>query len=272
MQGKASVYDVDLFIPLLEGISRLVGKKYGSDSEADNAMRIIAEHGRGITFLISDGVIPANDGRGYVLRRLLRRAALFSRRLGLDKPFLLETAKTTIEQMKHIYSEIEQRRDFIIKVIELEEARFRETLSTGLELLDSIMAKATGKGRNRVSGKEAFKLYDTHGFPIELTGEIAAERGFPVDLEGFEKEMEKQRERAREAQKFGMVQPGTEGMPDLLDIGATPFVGYQSLECKSVIVSLMVNSEPAESIQEGQEASLILEATPFYGEMGGAAR
>ncbi|MFC1860092.1 alanine--tRNA ligase [Chloroflexota bacterium] len=269
MQGKTSVYETDLFFPLLAGISGLAEGKYDSDNETDNAMRIIAEHGRGIAFLIADGVVPANDGRGYVLRRLLRRAALFSRRLGQDKPFLVETAKVTIEQMKHIYPEIEQRRGFIIKVIELEEARFRDTLSTGLELLDSIMAKASGKGRNRVSGREAFRLYDTYGFPVELTGEVAAERRFSVDLHGFEKEMEKQRERARATQRFEVTLEGTMGLQDQLNIDETPFVGYQSLESKSLVVGLVVDNEPAESIQEGQEAGLILDSTSFYGEMGG---
>ena len=269
MQGKTSVYETDLFAPLLECISRLAKVKYGSDDETDNTMRVIAEHSRGIAFLIGDGVTPGNEGRGYVLRRLLRRAALFGRRLGLNKPFLAETANATIEQMGHVYPEIEQRRDFIIKVIVQEEARFSETLSIGLELLDGIMAEATSKERNRISGKQAFKLYDTYGFPVELTNEVVSKSGFSVDLEGFDKEMEKQRERARATQKFDATLKGTVGLHGQLNISATPFVGYHSLEHKSVVISLMVNSEPTETIQEGQEASLILESTPFYGEMGG---
>ncbi len=171
-------------------------------SAVDNAMRVIAEHSRGIAFLIADGVIPSNEGRGYVLRRVLRRASLFGRRLGLDKPFIGEIAKATIEQMGHIYPELVQRQDFILQVVENEEARFSETLSTGLELLDGIVAEAASKGRSEISGEQAFKLYDTYGFPVELTQEIAADRGFSVDLDGFEREMEKQREKARAAQKF----------------------------------------------------------------------
>jgi len=268
MQGKTSVYETDLFTPLIKGVSRLAGKRYGADDEADNAMRIIAEHGRGIAFLIADGVIPANDGPGYVLRRLLRRAALFSRRLGLDKPFLAETAGTTIEQMGHIYPEIKQRRDLIIKVIKLEEARFGETLSTGLELLDEIMT--TDKGWKIISGEQAFSLYDTYGFPAASTTEIAAERGFTVDMAGFEQEMEKQREKARAAQKFGTAQPGTEGLPGLLNIGATPFVGYDKLSEKTTISDIiLVNGESIIKITEGQHANLILTTTPFYGAMGG---
>ncbi len=268
VQGKTSVYESDLFAPLLERISKLAKVKYGSDDAVDNTMRIIAEHSRGIAFLIGDGVIPSNEGRGYVLRRLLRRTALFGRRLGLDKPFLAETAKATIEQMGHIYPEVVQRRDFILRVIESEEARFSETLSTGLELLDGIMQEAASKKRDKIAGKEAFKLYDTYGFPVELTTEIAADRGFSVDLDGFNNEMEKQRERARV--KPAAAVASTE-KPKVIIEGEVEFVGYGSLKHKSVIIDLLVGNESTETIQEGQEASLILESTPFYGEMGGQA-
>jgi len=191
LQGKKSVYETELFSPLLERISGLCGKKYGSDDETDNAMRVVVEHGRGITFLIGDGVIPANEGRGYVLRRLLRRAALFGRRLGLDKPFLIEIAKATTDLMSHVYPEIRQRQDFISKAIELEETRFSGTLSAGLELLDDVMKELAGKRENEIPGKQAFKLYDTYGFPVELTSEITKGRGFSVDMKGFEQEMER---------------------------------------------------------------------------------
>ena len=269
MQGKTSVYETDLFMSLLKCVSRVVGKKYGSDNDADNAMRVIAEHGRGIAFLIADGVVPSNEGRGYVLRRLLRRAALFGRRLGLDKPFLAETAEITIEQMGHIYPELQQRKDFIIKVTELEEARFSGTLSTGLELLDGIMEEVASKRKNMVSGKQAFKLYDTYGFPVELTTEIVAKSGLSVDLEGFGKEMERQRERARAAHKFEVTLKETVGLDVGLDIKETPFVGYHSIKHKSVIIALLVDNQSVDSISQGQEGSLILESTPFYGEMGG---
>jgi len=267
MQGKTSVYETDLFLPLLECVSKVAGKKYGSDNDADNAMRIIAEHSRGIAFLIGDGVVPSSEGRGYVLRRLLRRAALFGRRLGLDKPFLAETAEVTIEQMGHIYPELRQRQDFIIRVTESEEARFSETLNTGLELLDGIVEEATSKGKNKISGKKAFKLYDTYGFPIELTTEILAQSGLSLDSEGFEKEMEKQRERARASHKFELAEKvGLEGK---LDIKATIFVGYSDLKQKTTVLSLVVDNDSVGTVKEGQEARLILADTPFYGEMGG---
>jgi alanyl-tRNA synthetase len=268
MQGKTSVYDTDLFVPLIERIADLADKKYDAGDDTGNAMRIIAEHGRGIAFLIGDGVIPGNEGRGYVLRRLLRRAALFGQKLGLDKPFLAEIAEITIEHMKHVYPELGQRRDFIIKVIELEEPRFDETLSTGLERIEGVMAEREAGKAAEISGKDAFRLYDTYGFPVELTTEIAAERGLSVDLAGFNREMQKQRERAKATQKFG----GTlevAGLHDQLNIEETPFVGYHSLEHKSVIISLLVNGTSVETIEKGREASLILETTPFYAEMGG---
>jgi alanyl-tRNA synthetase len=270
IQGKTSVYETDLFLPLLERVSELSGRKYGANDSTAHAIRVVAEHSRGIAFLIADGVIPSNDGTGYVLRRLLRRAALFGQRLGLDKPFLAETAKTTIENMGHIYPELGQRHSFILRVVELEEARFQETLSTGLELLDGIVAEAKSRGEDMISGKEVFELYDTYGFPLELTREIAASRGFSVDLAGFEREMERQRARAQAAwKKVEMpVYPG--GItPIVTSKGKVEFVGYRTLSHKSVVASLLVDGKSVETITDGQEASLILEATPFYGEMGG---
>jgi len=271
VQGKTSIYETDLFAPLINEVEQISGKRYGTDEETDRAIRIVAEHSRGIAFLIADDVIPGKDGRGYVLRRLLRRAALFGRRLGLDKPFLVETARTTIDQMGHVYPELIQRQDFIIRAIELEEARFSDTLSTGLELLDGIVEKLGEKGKSTIPGKQAFKLYDTYGFPVELTEEIATERGFSVDLAGFEKEMEKQRERAKAAHKFELTPQEAAGLGAQLEIEATPFVGYGSLKHKSVISGILVDGESVETVAEGQEASLILDKTPFYGEMGGQA-
>ncbi len=267
MGSKASVYETDLFAPLLDCVSGLTGKKYGSGTDTDNAMRVVAEHGRALPFLIADGVMPDNFGRGYVLRRLLRRAVLFGRRLGLDKPFLAEIARKTIERMSHIYPELKQRQDFIIKVIKLEEAKFEETLSTGLEIIENFMAKEASQQAKQISGKDAFSLYDTYGFPVELTREIVAKAGFSVDMDGFEKEMEKQRERARAAHKFEAAL-NSEGLAHL-DVGSTDFVGYHSLSQKSNIVKLLFDGGEADSIKVGQEAGIVLDTTPFYGEMGG---
>ncbi len=267
MQGKTSVYETDFFTPLIELISRLSGKKYGEDDNTDNSIRVVAEHSRGIAFLIADGVLPDNEGRGYVLRRLLRRAALFGRMLGLKEKFLAKTAKIVIQKMKHTYPEIGQRQDFILKVIESEEARFDETLSTGLELLDGIMARASSRVRNKITGKQAFKLYDTYGFPVELTQEIAEKQGFFVDMEGFEKEMEKQREKARAGHRFELA--GKSGLQDELELAVTTFVGYSEFKHDSVIQKILVKNKPVDSIKKEQKAGIILDRTPFYAEMGG---
>ena len=273
LQGKTSVYETELFASLIDNISKFIGRNYGSDAEVDKAMRVVVEHGRALTFLIADGVMPSNEGRGYVLRRLLRRAALYGRRLGLEKPFLNQIAGATVGSMANVYPELQQEQDRIYRVVVTEEAQFRETLNTGLELLDGIIEKASSKKQNRISGEEAFKLHDTYGFPVELTEEIATERGFSVDSAGFEKEMEKQRERARKVYKVkvggGVV--GIKGVLNTKHIQATPFVGYHNFEHKSVIIGLQVDGESVETVAEGQEASLILDMTPFYGEMGGQA-
>ncbi len=267
MQGKKSIYDTDLFAPLLDTVSALTGKKYGAGPDDDTAMQVVAEHGRALAFLIADGVLPDNEGRGYVLRRLLRRAALFGRRLGLDKPFLAQIVQAAIKKMNHIYPELKQRQEFINKVIELEETRFEETLSTGLAIIDGVLSKAATKKAKKVSGADAFKLYDTYGFPVELTKEIVSKSGFSVDMAGFEKEMEKQRERARLTHKFDIF-VGFGGSPKL-DIAPTEFVGYSCLEQKAKIVKILIDGKETDSIKAGQAAGVVLDTTPFYAEMGG---
>ena len=267
VSGRPVVYETDLLAPIMERISELAGKKYGDDEETDNAMRVVAEHGRGIAFLIADGVIPSNESRGYVLRRLLRRTALYCRRLGEGKPFLLEIAMTTIQHMGHVYPELIQRKGFIIKVIELEEARFRETLSTGLEIIEDVLAEKATQTTKEVSGEAVFRLYDTYGFPVELTREIVAKSGFSVDMAGFEKEMEKQRERARTSHKFDLKKAAD--FNEQFELAGTSFVGYDCFEQNASIVSFILDGKPADSLGEGQQAGLILNTTPFYGEMGG---
>ena len=268
--GKTSVYETELFAPLLESVSKLSGKKYGADKKTDEAMRVVAEHGRGITFLIADGVLTAPEGRGYVLRRLLRRAALFGRRLGLDKPFLADIARETVGLMAHVYPEIKEKQGFILKVIELEEALLKETLGIGLELLDGITADLAKRGKSEISGQQAFKLSDTHGFPVELTREIARERGMTVDEAGFEQEMEKQRERARKAE---LSASGKKAASELASLSrsyeTTPFAGYHDLKNRSVIIDILVDGGTVDNVKKGQTASIVLETTPFYGEMGG---
>jgi len=266
LQGKTSVYETDLFAPLIEAISKLTGREYGVDRETDHAMRVVAEHGRAVTFLIADGVMPSNEGRGYVLRRLLRRATLFGLRLGLDRPFLAEVARATVEKMGHIYPEIRERKDFVARVVELEETRFSETLKSGLEVLEDIIEES---GSDEISGEDAFRLYDTYGLPVELTKEVAAEKGFSVDMEGFKREMEAQRQRAKDAQKFEVSTDMAAGLEQLVSVRNTSFVGYETTEYPSRVVGLLVDGQSVEKIEAGQEASVVLESTPFYGEMGG---
>ncbi len=266
MQGKKSVYDTDLFIPLLDIVSKLTGKKYGVAVEDDIAMRVVADHARALAFLIADGVLPDNEGRGYVLRRLLRRAALFGRRLGLDKPFLAGIAAEAVKKMSHVYPELNQRQDFIDKVVKLEETRFEETLSNGLEIIDSVLSKAATKKAKKISGADAFKLYDTYGFPVELTKEIVSQQGFSVDMAGFEKEMEKQRERARATHKFDIAAGG--GVTRL-DVTGTEFVGYSCLAQKAKVIKILIDGKEIDTIEAGQSAGMVLDITPFYAEMGG---
>ena len=268
VQGKRTVYETDAFVPLLADVSRLSGKRHGADAETDNAMRIVAEHSRGIPFLIADGVLPSNEGRGYVLRRLLRRATLFGRKLGLHKPFLTEMASLTIRSMGHVYPELEQRKDFVLRVIETEERKFTETIAAGLEMVDAILSRPEVSASKLVSGADAFRLHDTYGFPPDLFREIAAGRGFRLDMDGFKAEMQKQRERARASHRFGLADKALD-VAEALEIEKTGFTGYEGFSERSIILGIVADNELVGSVDQGQEATLILETTPFYGEMGG---
>ncbi len=232
VQGKKTVYETDAFVPLLSKVAQLSGKVYGADVEDDRSMRIVAEHSRGIPFLIADGVLPSNEGRGYVLRRLLRRATIYGRKIGLDEPFLTETASMTIRSMGHVYPELKDKSDFILQVMDVEERKFNETLSTGTELVESILAKPETIALKVVSGADAFRLYDTYGFPPELTSEIAESRGFKLDLVGFQGEMDKQRERARASKRFGLAAK-TVNLGQILGVDKTKFTGYEDLAAKT---------------------------------------
>lgn len=267
IQGKTSVYDTDIFTSLLSKIAGIAGKEYGAEENMDNALRVIVEHSRAIAFLIADGVMPANDGRGYVLRRLIRRAALFGKRLGMEL-FLRDACLASIEHMKAVYPELEQRQEIVLKVAELEESRFHETLNIGLALLDTMIAGDSVQVRNKIPGEEVFKLYDTYGFPVELTREIVSRAGLSVDMDGFQKEMERQKERSRSTHKFDIAR-GTGKMEIRTTLRNSEFVGYHHLQYKSNIAEILVDNQSTNSIAEGAKADIILAETPFYGEMGG---
>jgi len=230
-------------------------------------VKIVAEHGRGITFLIADGVVPGNEGRGYVLRRLLRRTSLFGRRLGLEGQFLNELTEVVIAKMEHAYPELRANQELVRGIVDLEEKRFGQALDSGLNWLDRIMERA-GVDK-RISGEDAFMLYDTYGFPRELTVEVASERGFSVDMAGFEREMEKQRERARASHRFGGNEKERTEAYERLGALQTRFVGYDRLRSETRVVGLVLRGQPSDAASQGDEVEVVLEETPFYGEMGG---
>ncbi len=265
-QGQKSLYETDLFVPLMNQIAEIAGKKYGSSETSDFAMRIVAEHGRSVTFLIADGVMPGKDGRGYVLRRLIRRAEYFAGTLAQEKPFLVKVAGEVIRTMSHVYPELTNNKKHILQVIESEVNSFRRALPVGRGILENTISKPETQRSKIISGPDAFVLHDTYGFPIDLTREIADKRGFKVDMASFEQEMEKQRERAKTAHKF----VNNHGDSDLqLDIDPTEFVGYEQLESESKILAIVADGESTGVVQSGQEAQIALNTTPFYGEMGG---
>jgi len=278
VQGKPSCYETDIFLPLIERVTQLARKSYGEDKDIDRAIRIVVEHSRGIAFLIADGVLPSNEGRGYVLRRILRRASLFGRRLGLRTPFLSEITTAAVSRMKHVYPELIVNQAIIEQITRAEEEKFIGTLETGLTLVEELIEETVKQGENFLPSEQVFRLYDTYGFPAELTAEIARERGLSVDFGGFKAEMEKQRERARAGQKFTVPVGGTitaggsvsrEGKAEEGDIGPAEFVGYEATACRGEIVKIMVEERDVDSVSKGSQVDIILTKTPFYGEMGG---
>jgi alanyl-tRNA synthetase len=269
IQGKPSPYETGLFSPLVNHICRLSGKEHGRDQDLDQAIRIVAEHSRGIAFLIADGVMPSNEGRGYILRRVLRRASLFGRKLGLDDPFLNEMTEVVINTMSHIYPELVDNQNLIDAIVKTEEEKFIASLDIGLNLVEKLIGEASVQGREELRSDEVFRLYDTYGFPPELTAEIAREKGLSIDWEGFQGEMGKQRERARGV----VVKPApatamaTTHGPKV--VTSTRFVGYQKYHSKSRVRNLISNETSVRSVWEGSEVDVMLSKTPFYGEMGG---
>ncbi|MBE7558488.1 alanine--tRNA ligase [bacterium] len=269
MQDVPSNFETDLLRPLLSRAEELSGKRYGSSSEISISMRVLADHGRAITFCIADGVLPANLGRGYVLRRIIRRAVRHGRRLGIDRPFLSELADVTVEVMHDTYPELAGRLEYVKRVALAEEQAFAKTLLRGTELLDQLMAETRAGGGRQLPGEELFRLFDTYGFPYDLTEEIAREQGLDCDRTGFEAEMEKQRQRARAAWK-GSGQVGHRELPAELLSARTTFLGYDELESQECeILAILCDDDPVESLEAGRQAEIILDRTPFYAEAGG---
>ncbi|MGG1791093.1 alanine--tRNA ligase [Bacillus mycoides] len=269
VQDVPTNFDTDLFMPMIGATESISGEKYrNGDLEKDMAFKVIADHIRTVTFAVGDGALPSNEGRGYVLRRLLRRAVRYSKKLNINRPFMFELVPVVGEVMKDFYPEVLEKKDFIAKVVKNEEERFHETLHDGESILAEVIAKAKEEKTTVISGVDAFRLYDTYGFPIELTEEYAEEVGMTVDQAGFENEMEKQRERARAARQdvdSMQVQGGVLGEVKV----ASEFVGYGTVATESNVVALVKNGEYTDSLQAGEEGQLMLDVTPFYAESGG---
>jgi alanyl-tRNA synthetase len=267
LQEVSTSYETDLFTPLFKHIEEISGFHYGDNDKLDWAMRVVADHGRATAFLIADGVIPGNEGRGYVLRRLIRRAVRYGQQLGLQDPFLGTLADVITTQMKDLYPEINQNTDFLKRTILQEEERFNETLSIGLTLFEDVLADKDVRESGIIPGPQIFRLYDTYGFPIDVAREVAQDEGLTLDESGFTKELENQRERARSAQS------NSEGIPfdsyAKLESLSSQFVGYDNLTETSYITGLITGGAVAEKASEGQEVEVIVPITPFYPEGGG---
>ena len=268
IQGVPTNYDTDLFMPIIKAVEDVSGEKYGIDAEKDVAFKVIADHIRTVSFSIGDGALPSNEGRGYVLRRLLRRAIRFAMKLGINDPFMYNLVPVTGDIMKDYYPEVNEKKEFIMKVIKNEEVRFHETLSDGMAILSTVIEKAKSSDTFTVSGEDAFQLYDTYGFPIELTEEFAEEAGVKVDRKGFSDEMQNQRERARAARQETDSMHVQSDVLGKLNV-PSEFIGYSRLTADAQVTVLLQNGTHAERVSEGDEIQFILDYTPFYAESGG---
>ncbi len=269
MQGVDNMFEVDGVRKILDKVVEISGKPYGEDKERDISIRVITDHVRGATFMISDGVIPSNEGRGYVLRRILRRAARHGKLLGIDREFLTDVCDVVIAENVAGYPELGEKAAYIKKVMSMEEDRFNATIDAGLAKLNELIASAKAEGKTLLSGDDSFRLYDTYGFPVDLTREIAEEAGLELDDERFAELMKEQRERARAARANISGWAGTDKTA-LADLPATEFVGYTETEADAKVLAILTEEGPVEEVSEG-ECMIVLDKTPFYAESGGQA-
>ncbi|MFB0830824.1 alanine--tRNA ligase [Brevibacillus laterosporus] len=268
IQNVDNNYETDLLFPLIEQTSQISGVAYKTNDELDVALKVIADHVRTVTFAIGDGALPSNEGRGYVLRRLLRRAVRMGKMLGIQKPFLYTLTKTVGDMMGEFYPEVVQKRDFIERVIRAEEERFHETLEEGLSILEGMVTATKASGGNQLSGQDTFKLYDTYGFPVDLTEDFAMEHGLSVDRDGFEQAMEEQRERARAARQDVDSMQTQGGALSELTV-ASEFIGYTTLSTDAKVEAIIIDNQLVKEAQEGVTCQVVLDRTPFYAESGG---
>ena len=267
-QHAKTNFETDLFMPIIDATAQMsAGKQYGDNADNDVSFKVIADHARAITFAIGDGALPSNEGRGYVIRRLIRRAELHGQKLGIDGAFLYKLVPVVGDIMKSAYPEVLEQAEFIRKVIKMEEERFNNTLKDGMQLLDQVIADAKENKQDKIDGKTAFKLYDTYGFPLELTVEYAKDAGLGVNEDEFQSEMDAQKERARNARSNEKSMGVQNGL--LTDI-KTPseYVGYEKLDAQGVLKDIIVDNQLVDEVADG-EAKMIFSVTPFYAEMGG---
>ncbi len=287
LQGKSSIHETDLFFPIALKAAEISDKKYGESEKTDFSLRVIADHSRAATFLIADGVLPGNEDRSYILRRILRRAIRHGRLLGVEKPFLRNTSQVVIDMLGKVYPEISERRDHIFRVIEQEEESFGRTLQSGLNRFDLLIGanplnaaqdnrlQDTGpevgsedEGGLLINGQDVFELFSTHGFPPDLTRELASERGFKIDWEGFEQAQEQHREASRSLARFATNRPDMEEYK-ALDVRTTPFKGYEGTTFNAPVLAVFVGGKRVQQAEAGQDAEVVLTETPFYVESGG---
>ena len=263
LQGVESNFDTDIFEPIIKKIEEVLDVEYKKDEKTDVSIRVIADHIRAITFVISEGVFPSNEGRGYVLRRIIRRAQRHVALLGKKEPVLYKIVDAVVEKMGHVYPEIVEKKPVVEEVLKAEEERFIKTIDQGMEMLQKLLEKG------RISGEDAFKLYDTYGFPIDLTIEIAKEKGVEVDIEGFNERMEEQRKRARLALGEVEFAKREKVFEDIAEEVEVEFVGYEKMETESEVVAIVKDGERVDEISEGERGFVVVRETPFYAEKGG---
>lgn len=269
LQGKINNYDSDLFIPIIKYVEGISGKQYGDDPGTTVSMRVIADHIRTMAFVLSEGLLPSNEGRGYVLRRIIRRAARHGFMLGIERPFLYKMLDGVYDTMSGAYPELLESTDMIKKVLKLEEERFAHTLCSGMGILDKLIDEVKSSGETKVPGSELFKLYDTYGFPLDLAQDIAEDNGLEVDHQGFDEEMERQKTRAR-ASWVG----SEDRFPEIYskikkELGHTEFLGYETLLVNAKVTAIIKNNKSVADAGEGEEVEIVLDRSPFYGESGG---
>ena len=267
-QDVNSLFDVDTVMNITNKVSQLTGAFYGQSEKRDVSLRVITDHIRAATFMICDGILPSNEGRGYVLRRLLRRAARHGKLLGVNDPFLYQVVDTVIHENECQYADLREKQTYITKVIRTEEESFARTIDGGMRIFSEMLTEHQAKGETVFSGADAFKLYDTFGFPIDLTAEMAADEGLTVDEEAFRKLMQEQKERAREARK-ALGDLGWAGVEFGKDVPSTEFVGYDLTACNATVVALVCDDELCGQMEAGSDGIVVLDKTPFYAEMGG---